>query len=235
VAAAVRASTYAQDPALHVGRRPSLAWREAEAELGEAIRAVFADPGRSGLTAAIAACPRGMAARDAQYLLRLLVLAGQETTVAGIAAALHQVLATPGALEALRATPAHVPLAVEEALRWLSPIVAFGRLATRDVELGGAAVRAGQRVACYFPSANRDEAGFSNPDQFLVDRRPNPHLAFGSGDHACPGAALARLQIRLAIEALLAAPGRWQAGAWMWWRGTTKRGPRSAFARVCGV
>lgn len=235
IAAAVRASTYAQDPATQAGRRPSIAWREAEAALGVAIQAAFEDPASSGLAADIARCPHGMAARDAQYLLRLLVLAGQETTVAGIATALHRVLKTPGALDALRANPALVSQATEEALRWLSPIVAFGRLAARDVVLAGVPIRAGQRVACYFPSANRDEAVFADADSFRLDRRPNPHLAFGFGDHGCPGAGLARQQIRLALEALAAAPGDWEAGDWTWWRGTTKRGPSAAWVRVTGV
>jgi cytochrome P450 len=93
---------------------------------------------------------------------------------------------------------------VEEALRWSSPVTHFMRRARRDVELHGKTIRKGEAVTAWIASANRDEAVFDQPYAFCADRRPNRHVAFGSGPHRCVGAPLARLMLRLIFEELAA-------------------------------
>ena len=87
--------------------------------------------------------------------------------------------------------------AIEEILRWTSPVIHFARTVTRDVEVGGVPMRAGETLALWYPSANRDEDVFEEPDVFDIGREPNEHLAFGGyGEHFCLGATLARLELR---------------------------------------
>jgi cytochrome P450 family 142 subfamily A polypeptide 1 len=94
--------------------------------------------------------------------------------------------------------------AVEEMLRWVTPIKNMARVATRDVELEGAQIKAGQELLLLYPSANRDEAVFANADTFDITRSPNPHIAFGFGAHFCLGNQLARLELRVMVERVLA-------------------------------
>ena len=96
-----------------------------------------------------------------------------------------------------------MPTAVEEILRWSSPVTHFARVAMEDAELRGKQIRQGDRVALWFPSANRDEAVFANPYTFDIRRTPNEHLAFSRGEHFCGGAHLARLELRLMLQQLL--------------------------------
>jgi cytochrome P450 len=105
----------------------------------------------------------------------------------------------------LRETPELLPRALEEFLRLYTPYRGFARTANRDVEIRGCPIAAGEPVALNYASANRDEDVFENPDEFILDR-PNisQSLAFGRGPHHCPGAALARLELRIALEELLA-------------------------------
>jgi len=88
-------------------------------------------------------------------------------------------------------------------LRWWSPVIQFRRTAVADVEIGGRQVHAGDKVVVYFSSANRDKRIFDDPQQFLIDRDPNPHLAFGHGPHFCVAAHLARVQMRAMFSAVL--------------------------------
>ncbi len=105
----------------------------------------------------------------------------------------------------LRADPALIPTAVEEMLRWATPVKNMNRTATCDVELCGQQIREGDRMLLLYPSANRDEAVFTDPYRFDVRRDPNPHVAFGAyGRHHCLGAPLARLELRILFEELLA-------------------------------
>jgi cytochrome P450 len=127
------------------------------------------------------------------------------TTRTLLSSGLLLLLQHPEALAALRADPSLVPSAVEEMLRFESPLNYFRRTATRDTRLGGAPIREGDAVAMLYTSANRDEDVFPNADRFDVHRTPNPHLAFGIGEHFCLGAALARLEARVFFEELLAA------------------------------
>jgi cytochrome P450 len=133
----------------------------------------------------------------------MYVAAGLETTRNAISAALLALLDHPAQLDLLLAHPEIMPTAVEEILRWASPVTHFARVANRDIELGGKQIHAGDRLALWFASANRDEAVFENPYTFDPRRTPNEHLAFSKGEHFCAGAHLARLELRLTLQALL--------------------------------
>jgi cytochrome P450 len=108
----------------------------------------------------------------------------------------------PEARDRLIADPSLIPQAVEEMLRWVTPIRTFGRTATEDTELHGKSIEKGQSVLMVYTSANRDPREFENPDVFDIDRNPH-HLAFGIGNHFCMGANLARMEMRVAISQLL--------------------------------
>jgi cytochrome P450 len=134
-----------------------------------------------------------------------LVTAGNDTTKAMMSAGVHELMRHPDQVAALRDDPGLVPDAVEEMLRYCNPLHYFRRTATADTELGGRRVRAGDKVALVYTSANRDEAVFDDPQAFDVRRSPNPHVSFGIGTHFCLGAHLARLEARVFVEELLAA------------------------------
>jgi cholest-4-en-3-one 26-monooxygenase len=133
----------------------------------------------------------------------LFIEAGNETTRNAISGALLAFCEHPGEWERLRAAPELLPDAVDEILRWVSPISHFTRVATEDCELRGVTIRAGEQLALYYASANRDEDVFEDPFAFRVDRDPNPHLAFGFGEHFCIGAHIARVEIELVLRHLL--------------------------------
>jgi cytochrome P450 len=134
-----------------------------------------------------------------------LIVAGNETTRHMIAGGMWALAQAPAAWRRLRQERALVPAAVEEWLRWTTPVISFMRTATRDAMLGGVRIAAGEPVLMLYASANHDEAVFGpTADAFAIDRDPNPHLAFGFGHHFCLGAALARLEGRALLEALLA-------------------------------
>jgi cytochrome P450 family 142 subfamily A polypeptide 1 len=105
---------------------------------------------------------------------------------------------------ALRRDPALLPTAVEELLRWVSPVKNMSRVVTTDVELRGQRLAAGDHLINFYPSANRDEDVFDDPQRFDIRRDPNPHLAFGFGPHFCLGAALARLELRVMFREIMA-------------------------------
>ncbi|HEX5417798.1 MAG TPA: cytochrome P450, partial [Chloroflexota bacterium] len=108
----------------------------------------------------------------------------------------------PDQLARLRANPGLLPAAIEETLRYESPVQGITRVTTADVKIGGQTVPAGSPVIAFIGSANRDEAVFPDPDHFDVARAPNPHLAFGAGIHFCLGAPLARLESQVALQIL---------------------------------
>ncbi|GAB2927161.1 cytochrome P450 [Nonomuraea fastidiosa] len=165
----------------------------------------------------------------------MVVATVRQTVVAGIGAP-HAVLGSaavhlsrdPALQDRLRADPGLLPAAIEELLRLYAPYRVFARTATRDVELGGRTIRAGEPIAMIFPSANRDEAVFDDADRLDLERRPNRHLAFGRGPHRCPGAAMARLELAAALGELLsctslvAADGEVEMFNWL------EFGPKSA-------
>jgi cytochrome P450 family 142 subfamily A polypeptide 1 len=133
----------------------------------------------------------------------LILIGGDETTRHVISGGFEELLAHPDQLASLAAGPDRMPGAVEEMLRWVSPIKNMARVATRGIELEGAAIAAGQELILLYPSANRDAAVFDDPDTFDIARSPNPHMAFGFGAHFCLGNQLARLELKVMVERLL--------------------------------
>ena len=139
----------------------------------------------------------------AMFLVQLLV-AGNETTRNLVSGGLVALAERPEAWERLRRDRTLVPTAVEEMLRWTTPVVSFMRTATRHAELGGQAIREGDAVLMLYASANRDERQFGpTADRFDIGRDPNHHVAFGFGAHFCIGATLARIEARVLLEELL--------------------------------
>jgi cytochrome P450 len=136
-------------------------------------------------------------------MLTLLLVAGNETTTTLIGNAAVELMRHPEAMTALRRDPSLVPAAVEEVLRFSSPVQFDPRRVTRDVELCGMKLREGDWVLSWLASGNRDERVFEHGERFEIRRDRNPHLSFGFGTHYCIGANLARLEARVAIEALL--------------------------------
>ncbi len=132
-----------------------------------------------------------------------LVTAGQDTTQTMLASGLHTLLLHPDQLAELRADRRKIPGAVEEILRYSNPLHYFRRTATADTVLNGQEIKAGDKVAMYYTSANRDEDVFTDPQSFDIHRRPNPHLSFGIAQHFCLGVHLARLEGRIFFEELL--------------------------------
>jgi cytochrome P450 len=144
---------------------------------------------------------------DIASLFVQLVGAGNDTTKTLTSSGLLALLQHPAQLAELREDPNLIAGAVEEILRWANPVHYMRRTATADTSLHGVPIGAGQKVALYYTSANRDESVFSEPQRFDIHRSPNPHLAFGIGEHFCLGVHLARLEARVFFEELLAAFG----------------------------
>ncbi|MDG2028350.1 MAG: cytochrome P450 [Acidimicrobiales bacterium] len=135
-----------------------------------------------------------------------LVTAGNDTTRTMLSGGLHALLEHPEQMQMLREDSSLIPSAVEEILRWANPLHYFRRTAMADVELGGAAIKTGDKVAMIYTSANRDEDVFEDSQQFDITRDPNHHLSFGIATHFCLGVHLARLEGRIFFEEVLA---RW--------------------------
>jgi cytochrome P450 len=140
---------------------------------------------------------------DLDNFFSILVVAGNETTRIAIAQGVLAFCEHPGQWDRLRADPALLAPAAEEVLRWSCPTHFMRRTAAADTELGGAAIRAGDKVILWYVSGNRDESEFSDPDVFDIGRTPNRHLSFGrGGPHLCLGVHLARLEVRVVLAAL---------------------------------
>ncbi|WP_157407971.1 cytochrome P450 [Actinomadura atramentaria] len=133
----------------------------------------------------------------------IIATAGHDTTSSTISGGLQALMENPAELDRLRADPGLMPLAVEEMIRWTTPVKEFMRTATEDCELRGVRIGKGDSLLLSYPSANRDEDVFADPFRFDVGRDPNKHLAFGFGVHYCLGAALARIEVRAFFEELL--------------------------------
>jgi len=147
---------------------------------------------------------RRLSPKELNALFLLLIVAGHETTRHLIAGGMLALMQHPPQRQRLTQNPGLLPSAVEEMLRWISPIIYFRRTATRDVEIRGKLIPKGAKVALYYISANRDEEAFPEADRFDVARSPNEHLAFGFGEHICLGAHLARVEARVFFEEILA-------------------------------
>lgn len=133
----------------------------------------------------------------------LLFPAGAETTRSSIAGGVLAFAEMPDQFDRLRDEPSLIPTAVEEIVRWTTPSVYKRRTASRDCQIAGVQIRAGDKVTVWEMLANRDESVFDDPYRFDVGRQPNPHIGFGKGAHFCLGAALARQEIRLTLELLV--------------------------------
>jgi cholest-4-en-3-one 26-monooxygenase len=135
------------------------------------------------------------------YLL-VLVVAGNETTRNATTGGLLAMIENPAEFQRLRSDPGMVKSAIEEIVRWTSPVIQFARTATQDTVVRGQKIKAGEAVCLFYPSANRDEDVFDHPFKFDIGRNPNPHLAFGIGEHFCLGSNLARLELEVIFREL---------------------------------
>ncbi|HMA33988.1 MAG TPA: cytochrome P450 [Chloroflexia bacterium] len=204
------------------------AWQLVRYVRGQ-VAARRAQPGDDLLSALVQAEDGGdtLSADELLAMVIILLIAGHETTVNAIGSGILTLLQNPAVLEELRADPALLPGAVEELLRYCSPVeIATERYAREDRELGGVPIRRGDLVLGVLASANRDERQFADPDRIDIRRTPNRHLAFGQGAHYCVGAPLARLETQIALRTVIqqmpalrlaTAPTqlRWQRGVFL--------------------
>lgn len=142
--------------------------------------------------------------------LRLLISAGHNSTTSAIGNAILRLAKDQELQMMLRNNPGRLPTAIEEFLRIDTPVEELPRWAAQDSQVAGRDIPAGARIGLFWASANRDPAAFDDADRCVADRRPNRHLAFGHGIHTCVGAPLARLELRLVLEELLAATARFE-------------------------
>jgi cholest-4-en-3-one 26-monooxygenase len=178
--------------------------RELHAYFERLMRERRSSPGRDlvSLIARAELADRPISDADVLSYCLILVAAGNETTRNAISGGLLAFIEHPEQWQRLRREPRLVPTAVEEILRWTTPVVQMARTAAEDVELAGARIRKGELVVMFYASANRDEAVFENPDAFDPARQPNRHLSFGLGEHFCIGAHLARMELAVAFRLL---------------------------------
>lgn len=184
--------------------------KQAQLELfeyaGELAAAKRTAPADDIATALLHAELDGRRLTDLEFNLFFLLLlnAGGDTTRNLVAAGTLALIEHPDQWARLAADPTLMPTAVEEMLRWTSPVTMFARTATRDTEVGGVSLPSGTRVVMFYPSANRDEAHFTDPERFDIGRSPNHHLAFGGGGtHFCLGASLARVEASAIFRELI--------------------------------
>lgn len=183
--------------------------QKAEEGLSDYFRSILKErrlaPQEDLVTALLAAEIDGEKLEEDEIIrfCNLLLVAGNETTTNLITNATRVLSEQPSIQERVRSNLELVKSTVEETLRYYPPIVAIGRIAAQDAEVGGHTIRSGEQVISWVGSANRDEEKFDNPETFDPDRKPNPHLGFGFGIHFCLGAPLARLEGQIALENIL--------------------------------
>lgn len=193
-----------KDPAaaLADGMQAAYELRAYGAELGRLkSRAPADDMVTDLLTAEIDG--RRLTEGEFQAFFMMLFNAGADTTRSLLCYGLELLLERPDVMDRLRKEPQILERTIEEMLRFEPPVIQFRRTATQDTELGGTRIREGDKVVVFFPSANRDESVFHDPDRFDIDRTPNDHLAFGYGTHYCLGAPLARLESKHVFRTVL--------------------------------
>jgi cytochrome P450 family 142 subfamily A polypeptide 1 len=182
-----------------------VAFGEYYAYASEVIAARHAEPGDDLMSILVHAEVDGDRLTDDDIIQEslLILIGGDETTRHVISGGVHQLLLHPDQWARVQDDPGTRPTAVEEMLRWVTPIKNMVRTATRDVELHGQVIEEGEELMLLYPSANRDETVFDDPLTFDVGRTPNEHVAFGFGPHFCLGASLARLEITVMLEELV--------------------------------
>ena len=192
-----------EDPEYQQGRTRRETWQDGlrglQTFFTEHIARKRREPDDSVMTTLVQAEIDGEPLPDQEILSYavLLILAGNETTRNATSGGLLALIEHPEQYDRLRNQPDLLDSAVEEMLRWTSPVVHFARTVTQDTEVSGVTMKAGETLAMWYPSANRDEDVFEDPDVFDIARSPNEHLAFGGfGEHFCLGANLARLEMR---------------------------------------
>ena len=147
---------------------------------------------------------RNVQPREFMGNLVLLIVGGNDTTRNSISGGLDALMRHPGEYRKLRDNPGLIPSMVPEMIRWQSPVLYMRRTATEDVELGGKQIKAGDKVAMWYVSGNRDEEAIDRPDEFIIDRpRPRQHISFGFGIHRCVGNRLAEMQLTILWEEIL--------------------------------
>jgi cytochrome P450 family 142 subfamily A polypeptide 1 len=196
-------ATLSGDPATL--ERAASAFGEYSDYAAATIAARRSEPTDDLFTALVRAELDGERLRDDELVMEslLILVGGDETTRHVITGGTEQLLLHPEAAQRLRSDPEAVPTAIEEMLRWVSPIKSMNRTLTRDLDLGGRALERGDKVLLLYESANVDGAQFPDPERFDVTRAPNEHVAFGFGAHHCLGAGLARLELRVMFEQML--------------------------------
>jgi cytochrome P450 len=172
--------------------------------MGELIEQRRKDPREDVLTVLVNTEIEGQQLNQGEIFLMflLLILAGNETTRNAASGGMLALMDNPDQRQKLIDNPDLMPLAIEEIVRWTSPVMHFERFATKDTEIRGVKISEGEDVCLWYPSANRDSDVFDEPDRFRVDRDPNPQIAFGKGEHFCLGVNLARLELKVMLEEL---------------------------------
>jgi cytochrome P450 len=194
-------------------------WNEKRAHPGDDLASVLVTAEIDG---------RGLDEIDFNLFFLLLIDAGGDTTRNLVAGGMDALFNHPGERQRVTADLGLLPTAIEEMLRWTSPVIYMRRTATADTELGGRRIQAGQKVVMYYGAANRDPRAFDEPERFDIGRAPNDHLAFGGGGpHFCLGSHVARVEIDAMFRQLLARlPDLQKAGATEWQPSTFISGPR---------
>ncbi len=183
------------------------AWQAMHAWITEFVEARRHQPPRGDVVDAVLAAEiegRPITEDEINGVIQLLILGGLETTAGALGQFMIRFCHEPEIPALLRAHPERIPDASEELLRLEPPFIAIARTAMSDTQLGGHQIRAGDKVMIYWASANRDEGEFACPADFDLDRTSNRHLAFGAGPHRCAGSNLARLNLRVALEEVVA-------------------------------
>ena len=200
----------AQDPAFKAeGKTPDEAARETMVELFTYFTALAEEKRKNpaddlvSLFTQMEVDGEKLPHMDIMTWCLIFVFAGNETTRNATTGGMLAFVENQQELRKLQANEGMLPSAVEEIVRWTAPIIHFARTATEDFELRGKTIKAGESVALFYPSANRDEEIFEAPGEFRIDRNPNRHLGFGVGEHFCLGAHLARLEMEVAYKYLL--------------------------------